>query len=79
MELTVHRDFADRRFDTVRAGGPEIELEASLLRGLERVPNGNRDEAAKILHVSRATFFRKLKQFQFDQKRPRLVRPPHSA
>ncbi len=41
--------------------------------------NGNRDEAAKILHVSRATFFRKLKQFQFDQKRPRLVRPPHSA
>jgi hypothetical protein len=30
----------------VRAGGPEIELEASLLRGLERVPNGNRDEAA---------------------------------
>jgi len=41
--------------------------------------NGNRDEAAKILGVSRATFFRKLKQFQFDQKRPRLVRPPHSA
>ncbi len=41
--------------------------------------NGNRDEAAKILGISRATFFRKLKQFQIGQKRPRLVRPPHSA
>ncbi len=41
--------------------------------------NGNRDEAAKILGVSRATFFRKLKQFQIGQKRPRLVRPPHTA
>ena len=41
--------------------------------------NGNRDEAARILGVSRATFFRKLKQFQIGQKRPRLVRPPHSA
>ncbi len=41
--------------------------------------NGNRDEAAKLLGVSRATFFRKLKQFQVGQKRPRLVRPPHSA
>jgi hypothetical protein len=30
----------------VRAGGPEIELEASLLRGLEPVANGNRDEAS---------------------------------
>jgi two-component system, NtrC family, response regulator HydG len=41
--------------------------------------NGNRDQAARILGVSRATFFRKLKQFQIAQKRPRLVRPPHSA
>jgi Nif-specific regulatory protein len=41
--------------------------------------NGNRDEAARILGVSRATFFRKLKQFQIGQKRPRLVRPPHTA
>jgi SWI/SNF-related matrix-associated actin-dependent regulator 1 of chromatin subfamily A len=30
----------------VRAGGPEIELEASLLRGLEPVANGKGDEAA---------------------------------
>jgi DNA-binding NtrC family response regulator len=41
--------------------------------------NGNRDEAARILGVSRATFFRKLKQFQIGSKRPRLVRPPHTA
>ncbi|HZE19130.1 MAG TPA: helix-turn-helix domain-containing protein, partial [Candidatus Angelobacter sp.] len=41
--------------------------------------NGNRDEAARILGVSRATFFRKLKQFEIGQKRPRLVRPPHTA
>ena len=41
--------------------------------------NGNRDEAARILGISRATFFRKLKLLGVGQKRPRLVRPPHSA
>ena len=41
--------------------------------------NGNRDEAAKILGISRATFFRRLKQFEIGQRRPRLGRPPHLA
>src|SRR2546425_611592 len=41
--------------------------------------NANRDEAARILGISRATFFRKVKQFQMGQKHPRLLRPPHSA
>ena len=41
--------------------------------------NGNRDEAARLLGISRATFFRKLKLLGVGQKRPRLVRPPHSA
>jgi Nif-specific regulatory protein len=49
-----------------------------LLRALTQA-NGNRDEAARLLGVSRATFFRKLKLLGVGQRRPRLVRPPHSA
>jgi len=49
-----------------------------LLRALDQA-KGNRDEAARLLGVSRATFFRKLKLLGVGQRRPRLVRPPHSA
>ena len=59
--------------------GADTRLTRDDLQRALNQANGNRDGAARILGISRATFFRKLKQFELGQKRPRLVRPPHSA
>ncbi|OLD63152.1 MAG: hypothetical protein AUI47_10280 [Acidobacteria bacterium 13_1_40CM_2_68_5] len=81
--LTLHDAQSDTEFfgkvTLPGTRGADTRLTRDDLQRALNQANGNRDEAARILGISRATFFRKLKQFELGQKRPRLVRPPHTA
>jgi Nif-specific regulatory protein len=60
----------------VTSRGVETHLSADDVRAALRDTGGNRERAADLLGVSRATLFRKLKQFRIDSRPSRPPRPP---
>ena len=77
----------EQQAEILLAGTEEVLPEGELLARLERGAREKRplrvkqgfDPTAPDIHLGHAVGLRKLKQFQIGQKRPRLVRPPHSA
>jgi Nif-specific regulatory protein len=65
------------------AGSRAVEngMTAEALKQALAQAKGNRDEAARLLGISRATMFRRLKQFKISEARPhpRPGRRPHPA
>jgi Nif-specific regulatory protein len=77
-------EFITKIGDADRAGSPgdrgvERGITSEDIRRALSEANGNRDEAARLLGISRATMFRKLKQFKITETRPRPARRPHPA
>jgi Nif-specific regulatory protein len=69
-----------RAFHPPGAKGVETGITREDLERALSESQGNRDAAARHLGISRATMFRKLKQFEIEPKRaPRPSRRPHTA
>ncbi len=80
LEDARHDEEFVRTFHPPGAKGIESGITREDLERALSEHRGNRDAAARHLGISRATMFRKLKQFEIEPKRPaRPIRRPHTT